>query len=161
AFSSTAVNAYATRDFKETVGAAQTLGVEVHSIEVRSPADFANAYEAMTRHRRDALIIVNDPLTGSRYKELADFAIKNLLPSISGYRAFADAGALISYESDSADMRRRAASFMDSVLKAEKPADLPVEQPSKVDLVISMTTAKALGLTIPSPRRARPDELIA
>ena len=155
-----AVNPYATRDFKETVGAAQTLGVEVHSIEVRSPADFANAYEAMTRHRRDALIIVNDPLTGSRYKELADFAIKNLLPSISSYREFADAGALISYGADSADMRRRAASFVDRVLRGEKPGDLPIEQPNKFDLVINMKTAKALGLTVPPSLIARADEVI-
>jgi len=154
-----AVNPYAARDFKETVGAAQTLGVEVHSIEVRTPADFDNAYEAIARHRQDALMIVNDPLT-ARYKELADFAIKNLLPSITSYREFADAGALITYGPDSADMRRRAASFVDRVLRGEKPGDLPVEQPNKFDLIINLRTAKALGLAVPPSLLARADEVI-
>jgi len=119
--------------------------------QARSPADFDNAYDAITRRRPHALIIVNDPLMGARRKELADFAIRNLLPSISSFREYADAGTLISYGPDSADLRRRAASFVDRVLKGEKPGDLPVEQPNKFDLVINMKTAKALGLTIPSP----------
>jgi ABC transporter substrate binding protein len=128
---------------------------------VRSPGDFDNAYQAITRQRPDALIWVNDPLTGARRKDLADFAIKNGLPSISGYREFVDAGALMPYGPDSADLHRRAASFVDRVLKGEKPGDLPVEQPNKLDLVINTKTAKALGITVPPSLLPRADEVIA
>lgn len=155
-----AANPYSERDFKETVGAAQTLGVKVHSTEVRSPADFPNAYEAITRQLPDALIIVNDPLMGARRKELGDFALKSRLPSISSFREYAEAGTLISYGPDSADLRRRAASFVDRILKGEKPGELPVEQPTKFELFINLKTAEALGIAVPSTLLARADEVI-
>ena len=155
-----AANPYAARVFEETVAAARTLGIEVYSMEVRRPADFENAYKVITQQRPDALITVEDPLTVTHRKQIADFVAKHRLPSISGLREFVDEGGLMAYGADLADLRRRAASYVDKILKGEKPGDLPIEQPTKFELVINLKTAKALGLTVPPTLLARADELI-
>ena len=155
-----AASPYPARVFRETVDAARTLGIEVYSIEVRSPTDFDSAYQVVARQRPDALITVEDPLTVAHQKQIADFAVKNRLPSLSGTRELADAGGLMTYGPDLADLRRRAANYVDKILKGAKPADLPVEQPTKLDLVINLKTAKALGITIPPILLARADEVI-
>jgi len=106
------------------------------------------------------LITVEDPLTFTNRKRIADFAIGQQLPSLSGLSEFAAAGGLMSYGANQADLFRRAAGYVDKILKGAKPADLPVQQPTKFELVINLKTAKALGITIPPSLLARADEVI-
>jgi putative tryptophan/tyrosine transport system substrate-binding protein len=155
-----AANPYSALVFKETAGAAQTLGVEVQSLEIREPADIAGAFEAAMGQHPDALITVEDPLTIDLRKKIAEYAADHRFPTISGLKMFADAGALMSYGADLADILRRSAGYVDKVLKGAKPSDLPVEQPSKFELVINVKTAKSLGLTIPPLILARADDVI-
>ena len=155
-----AANPYPASVFKETQAAGRTLGIEIQSLEVRSPNDFDGAFEAIRRQRPDALITVEDPLTFDYQKHIADFAVANQLPSLHGLREFAIAGGLMSYGANIADLVRRAASYIDKLLKGAKPADLPVQQPNTFDLVINLKTAKALGLTVPLTLQARADEVI-
>jgi ABC-type uncharacterized transport system substrate-binding protein len=155
-----AANPYSANVFKETQGAGRTLGIEVQSLEVRGPDDFDGAFEAATKQRPDAMITADDPLTLSYRKRIADFATGQLLPSLSGFREFVEVGGLISYGANLDDVFRRTAGYVDKILKGAKPADLPVEQPTKFDLVINLTTAKTLGLTVPPSLLARADEVI-
>jgi putative tryptophan/tyrosine transport system substrate-binding protein len=148
------------RVFKEMEGAAAKLDIQLLSVAVRGPADFEHAFAEMTHHRLDALITVDDPLTFAHRKDITDFASKRNLPSMHGLREFAEVGGLIAYGQDIADARRRSASYVDKILKGAKPADLPVEQPTKFHLVINLKTAKALGLAIPATLLARADEVI-
>jgi putative ABC transport system substrate-binding protein len=144
--------------FKETERAAQILGIAVQSLEVRSPDDYDSALEAAMRQNATALITVEDPLTLDRRQHIAEFAAKNRLPAIYGLREFVEAGGLISYGANIADLNRRAAGYVDKILRGAKPSDLPVEQPTKFELVINLKTAKALGLIIPSGVLAIADE---
>jgi putative tryptophan/tyrosine transport system substrate-binding protein len=153
-------NPYSAIGFKETQSAARTLGIEVQSLEVRSPDDFDRAFEAAQRHHPDALVTVSDPLTLDHTKLIADFTAGQRLPSVHGAKEFAAAGGLVSYGANIADVVRRAAGYVDKILKGAKPADLPVEQPTKFELVINLKTAKALGVTIPPSLLARADEVI-
>jgi putative ABC transport system substrate-binding protein len=155
-----AANPYSALVFKETTAAARTLGVELQSLEIREPADIDGALEAATGQHADALITVEDPLTGDLRKKIAEFAADHRLPTISGLRMFADAGALMSYGADLADINRRSVVYVDKILKGAKPSDLPVEQPTTFELVINLKTAKSLGLTIPPQLLARADEVI-
>jgi putative tryptophan/tyrosine transport system substrate-binding protein len=155
-----AANPYPAIVFKETERAGRTLGIEVQSLEVRGPDDFDRAFEAARKQRPDAMITVEDPLTFSYRKRIADFATGQQLPSLHGLREFVAAGGLISYGANTADMFRGAAGYVDKILKGANPADLPVQQPTKFDLVINRTTAKALGLTVPPSLLARADEVI-
>ena len=155
-----AANPYAAIVFKETQAAGRTLGIEVQSLEVRSPNDFDGAFEAARKQRPNALITVEDPLTFNYQKRIADFAVANQLPSLHGLREFVVAGGLMSYGANAADLFRRAASYVDKILKGAKPADLPVQQPTTFELVINAKTAKALGLEIPPTLLARADEVI-
>jgi putative ABC transport system substrate-binding protein len=155
-----AANPYSANVFKETQGAGRTLRIEVQSLEARAPDDFDGAFEAARKQRPDAMITVEDPLTVTYRTRIADFAIGQQLPSLSGVREFVAAGGLISYGANLADLARRAAGYVDKILKGANPADLPVQQPTKFDLVINLTTAKALSLTIPPTLLARADELI-
>jgi putative ABC transport system substrate-binding protein len=155
-----AANPYSALVFKETVAAAQTLGIEVQTLEIREPADIDGAFEAAMGQRTDALITVEDPLTIDLRKKIAEYAADHRLPTISGLKVFADAGALMSYGADLADILRRSVAYVDKILKGAKPADLPVEQPTKFELVINLKTAKSLGLTIPPLLLARADEVI-
>jgi ABC-type uncharacterized transport system substrate-binding protein len=155
-----AANPYPALVFKETQDAGQTLGIEVQSLEVRGPDDFDGAFEAARRQRPDALITVEDPLTVTYRKLIADFAAKHQLPSLHGLKEFVTAGGLMSYGANLADLRRRAAGYVDKILKGAKPADLPIQQPTKFELVINLKTAKALGIEVPPTLLARADEVI-
>jgi putative ABC transport system substrate-binding protein len=155
-----AANPYSALVFKETVGAARTLGVELQSLEIREPPDIDGALEAAVGQHADALITVEDPLTSDLRKKIAEFATDHRLPTISGLKVFADSGALMSYGADLADVLRRSAVYVDKILKGAKPSDLPVEQPTKFELVINLKTAKSLGLTIPALLLARADEVM-
>ena len=155
-----AANPYSALVREETVGAAQTLEVELQSLEIREPADIDGALEAATGQHADALIVVEDPLTIDLRKKIAEFAVDHRFPTISGLRVFADSGVLMSYGADLADIIRRSVVYVDKILKGAKPSDLPVEQPTKFELVINLKTAKSLGLTIPSLLLARADEVI-
>jgi putative ABC transport system substrate-binding protein len=155
-----AANPYAALVYKETVGAARILGIEVQSLEVRTPDDFDGALEAAAGQHTDALITVEDPLTGEHRGKIAEFAAGKQLPTISGLRIFVDAGGLMSYGANLGDLRRRSAGYVVKILKGAKPSDLPVEQPTKFELVINLKTAQALGLTIPQTILLRADEVI-
>jgi putative ABC transport system substrate-binding protein len=155
-----AANPASVQVFKDIKEAARTLGIEVQSVEVRSSIDFHNAYEVVAKQRPDALITLVDSLTLAHRQQIADFAATNRLPSAHSVRAFTEVGGLMSYGPDQADLRRRAATYVDKILKGAKPADLPVEQPTKFELVINLKTAKVLGLTIPATLLARADEVI-
>jgi putative ABC transport system substrate-binding protein len=155
-----AANPYSALVFKETAGAAETLGVELQSLEIREPADTDAALEAAMGQHANALITVEDPLTIDLRKKIAEFAVDHRLPTISGLRVFVDSGALMSYGADLANIIRRSVVYVDKILKGAKPSDLPVEQPTKFELVINLKTAKSLGLTIPSLLLARADEVI-
>ena len=116
---------------------------------MRSPDDFNGAFEKARQHRPDALIEVEDPLTNALHKRILEFAAAEQLPSLHGVGEEVKAGGLISYGASISDLFRRAAGYVDKILKGAKPADLPVEQPSKFELVINLKTAMALGITIP------------
>jgi putative ABC transport system substrate-binding protein len=155
-----AANPYSALVYKETQAAGRTLGIDVQSLEVRGPDDFDGTLETARRLRPDALITVEDPLTASYRKQIADFAAGQQLPSLHGIREFVAAGGLISYGANLADLSRRAAYYVDKIFKGAKPADLPVQQPTKFELVINLKTARALGLTVPPTLIARADEVI-
>jgi putative tryptophan/tyrosine transport system substrate-binding protein len=135
--------------WREMESAARSFGVQVHSLEVREPnPDFAGAFAALTRDRADALITLSQPLMDVYWEQIVAFTATQRLPAIFNRRKFVDEGGLMSYGANAADLYRRAAAFVDKILKGAKPAELPVEQPVKFDLVINLKTAKALGLTI-------------
>jgi putative ABC transport system substrate-binding protein len=144
----------------ETKEAALTLGIEILSVDVHSPADVASALESATRRRPDALLTIDDPLTLGERNYIVEFASRNRLPAMFGLRQFADAGGLIAYAASLADLLRRAAGYVDKILRGAKPGDLPVEQPTQYELVINLKTANALGLTIPQSLLLRADEVI-
>jgi putative ABC transport system substrate-binding protein len=146
--------------WKEIQLPARQLGIQLHSLEVRSPSEFDKALEDATRARAGALFIMPDPVIVTNLKRIADFAAKNRLPSIFQLSEFADAGGLVAYGPDLADMYRRAAAYVDKILKGAKPGDLPVEQPTKFELVLNLKTAKAIGITIPQSILLRADRVI-
>jgi len=147
-------------DFKEMQSAARSLGLQLHSLEVRGPNDFENAFRAAGKARAQALITIRTPLFNNHRKQIADLAIRSRLPAIYDERAYVEAGGLMSYGTNLADLERRAAVFVDKILKGTKPADLPVEQPKKFELVINLKAAKQIGLTIPPNVLARADRVI-
>jgi putative tryptophan/tyrosine transport system substrate-binding protein len=155
-----AANPYPALVFKETQTAGRTLGIEVQSLEVRGPDDLDSAFAAARRQHPHALIAVEDPLTGTYRKRIADFAVTEQLPSLHGLREDVKAGALISYGASLADLLRRAAGYVDKILKGARPADLPVQQPTTFELVINLGTARALGIDVPPTLLARADEVI-
>jgi putative ABC transport system substrate-binding protein len=155
-----AANPYPAIVFKETQAAGQRLGIEVRSLEVRGPNDFGGAFEAASKQRPDALITVEDPLTFNYQGRIADFAVIEQLPSLFGTREDVAAGGLISYGANIADLFRQSAGYVDKILRGAKPADLPVQQPTKFELVVNLKTAKALGLDIPPTLLARANEVI-
>jgi putative tryptophan/tyrosine transport system substrate-binding protein len=155
-----AANPYSALVFKQTQDAGQSLGIQIQSVEVRDPNDFDGAFAAALGQHTDALITVEDPLTGDYRKQIAEFAIKSRLPTMHGLSLYVADGGLMSYGANLADLLRRSAGYVDRILKGEKPADMPVEQPTKFDFVINLKTAKALGLEIPPSLLARADEVI-
>ena len=134
---------------KEAELAARALGVRLQFVEVLGPGDFDRAFSDMTNARAGALMVLGGTMFLIERRQLVDLAARNRLPAMYGLREYVDAGGLMCYGPDNADMSRRAATYVDKILKGTKPADLPVEQPTKFDLVINLKAAKALGLTIP------------
>ena len=148
-------------DYKETEGAAGSLGLQLQSLEVVRAEDFDRAFSAVTKERAQALIMpAANPVGFANRGQIASFAQKNRLPSMYAQREYVDAGGLMSYGPNTPDMFRRAATYVDKILKGTKPADLPVEQPMKFELVINLKTAKQIDLTIPPNVLARADTVI-
>ena len=145
---------------REAEMAARTLGVELQLLEARSLSDFDGAFAAMTAKRAGALLVLGDVMFVTYRTRLADLAAKGRLPAMYAQRQFVDDGGLMSYGANSTDNFRRAATYVDKILKGARPADLPIERPTKFDLVINLKTAKTLGLTIPQSLLRRADEVI-
>jgi putative ABC transport system substrate-binding protein len=140
--------------------AGRALGVRLQVVEARGPADFDRAFSEMTRARAGALTVLGNVTFANERRRLVDLAAKNRLPAVYMERDYVDAGGLMSYGPNVADLFRRAATYVDKILKGAKPGDLPVEQPTKFELVINLKTAKALGLAVPQSLRQRADEVI-
>jgi putative tryptophan/tyrosine transport system substrate-binding protein len=142
--------------------AAQALGLQLHVVEVRRAEELDTAFTAMTQEHADALLVVADAalLSSSRRGRLADLAATSRLPAMYSWKFFVEAGGLMSYGPSILDIYRRAATYVDKILKGAKPADLPVEQPTTFELVINLKTAKALGITIPPTLLFRADEVL-
>jgi putative ABC transport system substrate-binding protein len=145
---------------KAVEAAGPLLGVHIQAVPVRSASEFESAFAAMTRERCDGVQVLSTPLFIAGAKPLAELAIREKLPSLFGPRHHVETGGLMSYSPDRADLWRRGAGFVDKILKGAKPADLPVQQPTKFDLVINLKTAKAIGLDLPPTLLARADEVI-
>jgi putative ABC transport system substrate-binding protein len=146
-------------EVREAKAAASTLGLEADLYELRRPDDIAPAFEAMMA-RADALYVVPDPLVGANRTRIITLALAARLPAIYGSREYVDAGGLISYGPNLPDLFRRAGDYVDKILRGAKPADIPVEQPTKFDFVLNLTTAKAMGLTVPPTLVSRADAVI-
>jgi putative ABC transport system substrate-binding protein len=140
--------------------AARSLGVQLQLLEARGPNEFDGAFAAMATERVGALLVVADSLFVLHRSRLADLAARSRLPAVYGSRDTVEAGGLMSYGPSLRDLYRRSATYVDKILKGAKPGDLPVEQPTKFELVINLKTAKALGLTIPQSLLQRADEVI-
>jgi len=146
--------------WEETKAMAHELGLQVQAVEVRTPSDFDRAFEAVARTRPGAFITLPDGMLLDNRARIVAFAAQSQLPAIFPDRDFAEAGGLMTYGPSLAANFRRAAAFVDKILKGAKPADLPVERPMTFELVINLETAKALGLTIPPTLLFRADEVI-
>ena len=153
-------NKTSTRNWNELQDPASQLGLLLHSLEVRSTDELDRGFELATGARADALVTLPEPVFVANLKRIADFAAKNRLPSLFHLREFADAGGLITYGPDRSDLFRRAAAYIDKILKGADPADLPIQRPTKFELVINLKTAKALGLEIPPTVLALADEVV-
>jgi len=140
--------------------AARTLGVELLLLEASEPGEFDGAFAAMANERVKALFVFGDPMLGVHRARLAELAVQYRLPSMHTNRPHVEAGGLMCYGPSFSDLWRRAAAYVDKILKGARPADIPVEQPTKFELVINLKTAKALGLEIPATLLARADEVI-
>jgi putative ABC transport system substrate-binding protein len=141
---------------------AQALGLQLHVLEVRhpDPDDILSAFAAMARERAEALYVMESPVLQAQRLQIIDLAVRHRLPTLFGVRGFVDAGGLMSYGARTADLHRRAAVYVDKILKGAKPADLPVEQPTRFEFVLNRKTAQVLGLTIPPIILLRADEVI-
>jgi putative ABC transport system substrate-binding protein len=146
--------------WKQTEVAAQRLGVALEALEVRGPEDFDAAFATAKQRNAQALLAFDDALTIAYQSRITALAASSRLPAMYGFREFPDAGGLMSYGASVVLLLRRAATFVDKILKGAKPADLPIEQPTKFELVINVRVAKALGLTIPQSILLRADEVI-
>ena len=154
-------NPRSVRDVKEVLPvAAHTLGLTVRSWEVRDAGAFERVFAAINKERPDGLYVLPSVLMNANQKRIAGFALKSRLPSVYNSREFVDAGGLMSYGPDIADSYRRVAYYVDKILKGAKPADLPVEQPTKFEFIINLKAAKQIGLTIPPNVLARADRVI-
>jgi putative ABC transport system substrate-binding protein len=140
--------------------AARTLRLQLQIVDVRGPAEFADAFSEMARARANALAVLGGTMFFGERERLVDLAARNRLPAIYVEGEYADAGGLMSYGADTADLVRRAAAYVDKILNGANPADLPVQQPNKFELIINLTTAKALGLAIPQAVTLRAGRVI-
>jgi putative ABC transport system substrate-binding protein len=146
--------------WKEIETAARSVGVQPQLLDVRKPEDLGPAFDAAIRQRADGLIVGGDGLMQVNRKLIAELAAKHRLPTIYRSMEFIEAGGLMAYGPSYPDLYRRAATYVDRIFKGAKPGDLPVEEPTKFELIINLKTAKALGLTIPAPLLLRADEVI-
>jgi putative ABC transport system substrate-binding protein len=144
----------------ELTAAARSLGLQLQLLGVRGPDEFDGAFAAMARERAEALLVISEAMFARHYARLAQLAMKGRLPSMHGFKEYVEAGSLMSYGTSVDGLFRRAAAFVDRILKGAKPADLPVEQPTQFELVINLKTAKALGVTIPPALLLRADQVI-
>jgi ABC-type uncharacterized transport system substrate-binding protein len=157
-------NAYSERTMSgvrsEIEVAARTLGLQLQLVPAITPNDIVNAFGAMAREHAEALIVMPSPVLFGEYRRIASIAANSRLPAMGAAREFVDFGGLMAYGANLPELARQTATFADKILKGAKPAELPVEQPTKFELVINLKTAKALGLTVPPSLLARADEVI-
>jgi putative ABC transport system substrate-binding protein len=153
-------NAYHQLAIREVNVRARSLGVQLQLLEARGPNEFDGAFAAMAKERVEALLVLSDGIFSSHRTRLADLAARSRLPAVYGIRESVEAGGLMSYGPSFLDFYRLAATYVDRIVKGAKPADLPVEQPTKYELVINLKTAKALGLTISQSLLQRADQVI-
>ena len=149
-----------TIQFRDTQAAAKTFGITVHSFEVRRPAEIEPALKAVAAKRADALIVLSDALTNVNMRTIAAISAKHKLVTIHQLRVGAELGGLLSYGASLPDLSYRTAAYVDKIVKGANPADLPIEQPTKFELVVNLKTAKALGIRIPQSVLARTDSVI-
>jgi putative ABC transport system substrate-binding protein len=145
---------------REAEAVAQALGVRLQTLEARAPQEIDSAFGAMTRERAGALVVLADAVFVNQGRQIAELAAERRLPAVYPQREFAEAGGLLVYSSNPLDLERRAAVYVDKILKGAKPGDLPVEQPTTFQLVINLKTVQALGLTIPPTLLFQADEVI-
>src|SRR5207245_1240718 len=156
----------AVQEGSEAHAAASALGMEVVKLEIRRPQDIASSFESLKADalfeslKADALYVTGDPLFNANRIRINTFALSARLPTIYPFREHVEAGGLMSYGVNIPDLFRRAAGYVDRILRGAKPADLPVEQAIKFDLIVNLTTAKALGISIPESFLVRADEVI-
>jgi putative tryptophan/tyrosine transport system substrate-binding protein len=148
------------QQWKESQLPARELGLQLHSLEVSTNDKYEAAFKEATKARSGALVVTQSPLATSNRKQIADLAIKNRLPAIYGRGDYVESGGLMCYGPDQAEPFKRAAVFVDKILKGTKPADIPVEQPTKFEFIVNLKTAKQIGLTIPPNVLARADKVI-
>ena len=153
-------NPGASRSWDETQGAAKALGIQLTSFEVKVLADLGAAFEGARRAKLSAVLVVQDSLTLAHPKTIVDLAARHRLPAMYGSEGFVEAGGLIAYGANRKELFRRAAVFVDKILKGARPAELPVEQPAEFALIVNLKTAKTLGLTIPAPLLRRADQVL-
>jgi putative ABC transport system substrate-binding protein len=146
-------------EMNEVEAASRTIGADASKLEISAGVDIAPAFDTL-KGRMDALYVCSDPLTSAQQRRIIILAQSARLPSISGVGGYAEAGGLMYYGANFPDLYRRAADYVDKILRGAKPADLPVQQPTKFDLVINLKTAKAIGLAVPATLLARADEVI-
>jgi putative ABC transport system substrate-binding protein len=153
-------NPYCVIAVKDAQQGAATLRVQLDVVNASKPSEMSSAFFAITRSRPDALLVIADAVLAGQRIQIAEFALAQRLPSIYTYREYVDSGGLISYSTSYFELFRREAVFIDKIFKGAKPGDLPVEQPTKFELVINLKTAKTIGLTVPPTLLARADEVI-
>ena len=156
----TSTNLSTAPSLKEVELAAGAFGVKLQYLDVLGPKDIETAFRAATKGRADAVLVLSGPFFASQRKQIADLAAKSRLPAIYPFPEFVEAGGLMSYSTSITDLFRRAATYVDKILKGRKPADLPVEQPTKFEFIVNLKAAKQIGLTIPSNVLARADKVI-
>jgi putative ABC transport system substrate-binding protein len=148
------------RELAETERSARAVSATVQYYPVKAPVDFHTSFDAIIKTKANALLAFPDSVTLAHRQQITDFAVRHRLPSVFGWREYVEAGGLISYGPNRVETAKRLAVYVDRILKGAKPADLPVEQPTKFELVINLKTAKALGLTIPQSVLLRADQVI-
>ena len=155
-----AANPYKARDLKEVEAVARALSITLHGIPVHGPDGFDGAFNSAVEGRAQALLPLDDPFTIAHRHRIAELALKHRLPTVYSVKPFVEAGGLMSYGPDRADLSRRAATYVDKILKGAKPIDLPVQQPTRFELVVNLKTAKALGIALPPLIMTRVDHVI-
>jgi putative ABC transport system substrate-binding protein len=148
------------QNIKETELAARAFGLQLQSLDVRAPKDMETAFRAAGKARADSIIVLSGPMVNSHRSQIVDLAVKSRLPAIYPWPEYVEDGGLMSYGPSLTDLNRRAATYVDKILKGRKPADLPVEQPIKFEFIVNLKAAKQIGLTIPPNVLVRADRVI-